>query len=300
MSSAGSAGSDIGFIGVGNMGAPMATNLIKAGHRVTVFDLVPRAVEAMRERGARSAASLAEAARGREVLLTMLPAGEQVRSVYLDALAGRIDPGCLVIDCSTIDVASARAVHEALAAAGIDVLDAPVSGGIMGAAAGTLAFMVGGSEAAFRRARPLLEVMGANIIHTGGPGTGQAAKICNNMMLGIQMLAVCEGFALADRLGLARQTLFDVASKASGQSWALTSYCPVPGPVPASPANNGYKAGFTTAMMVKDLRLSQASAAETGASTRMGALATQLYEAFNDAGGSQRDFSGIFTMLRGT
>ncbi len=287
----------IGFIGVGNMGGPMAVNLLEAGHAVTAFDLSREALDRVVARGAAAARGLAEAAAGRDVVITMLPAGQHVRQVYLEDLDGRIADGTLVIDCSTIDVASARAVHEAMAARGLDFLDAPVSGGIMGAAAGTLAFMVGGTRVAFERARPFLDVMGANIVHTGGPGNGQAAKICNNMMLGIQMLAVCEGFALADRLGLDRQVLFDVASKASGQSWALTSYCPVPGPVPKSPTNNGYKAGFTAAMMLKDMRLSQDEAAAAGARTEMGALATRLYQSFNDAGHAEMDFSGVFEMI---
>jgi 3-hydroxyisobutyrate dehydrogenase len=290
---------DIGFIGVGNMGAPMAINLARAGHDVRVFDLLPEALLEPVAAGARAAMSPADAVADREMVITMLPAGEHVREVYLQTLAGELAPVTLAIDCSTIDVASARAVHDALRSSGVDVLDAPVSGGIMGAAAGTLAFMVGGSEEAFQRARPMLEVMGANIVHTGGPGTGQAAKICNNMMLGIQMLAVCEGFSLADRLGLDRQVLFDVASKASGQSWALTSYCPVPGPVPASPANNGYKAGFSTAMMLKDLRLSQAAAEDVQANTRMAALATEIFAAFDAGGASQRDFSAVFEAVSG-
>jgi len=288
---------NIGFIGVGNMGAPMARNLLQAGHGLVVHDLNKDAVEELVRQGARDGQSARGCLPDSEVLITMLPAGEHVRVIYLEELAGHIEPSTLVVDCSTIDVASAQSVHEALGKLDIDVLDAPVSGGIMGAAAGTLAFMVGGSETAFRRARPYLDVMGANIIHTGGPGMGQAAKICNNMMLAIEMLGVCEGFALADRLGLARQTLFDVASKASSQCWALTSYCPVPGPVPGSPANSDYAPGFTAAMMLKDLRLSQGAAAECGASTRAGALATELFQAFNDAGGSERDFSGIFKML---
>ena len=288
---------DIGFIGIGNMGAPMARNLLGAGHRVTVFDLSDAAVSDLVNAGANAGPDLESTARGRDFLLSMLPAGEQVRSVYLESLAGRIEPSTLVVDCSTIDVASARAVHEALAAQGVEALDAPVSGGVMGAAAGTLAFMVGGSRAGFERARPVLEVMGANVIHAGGPGNGQAAKICNNMMLGIQMLAVCEGFALADRLGLDRQTLFDIASRSSGQSWAMTSYCPVPGPVPTSPANNGYRAGFTAAMMLKDMRLAQDAAAGVGLETRLGALATGLYQAYNDAGEATSDFSGIFRTI---
>jgi 3-hydroxyisobutyrate dehydrogenase len=275
----------------------MATNLQRAGHRVVAFDRAPGAVERLAADGVEAGESLVRTAGGRDVLITMLPAGEQVREVYLGELAGHIARDTLVIDCSTIDVATARAVHRALADAGIEALDAPVSGGTMGAAAGTLAFMVGGAEAAFAKAKPLLEVMGANIVHAGGPGNGQAAKICNNMILGIQMVAVCEGFALADRLGLERQTLFDVVSKSSGQSWALTSYCPVPGPVPASPANNDYRAGFTAAMMLKDMLLSQAAATDAGLGTRMAELATRIYQDFNDAGGAQRDFSGVFTTV---
>ena len=289
--------SAIGFIGVGNMGSPMAINLLKAGHRLRAFDLSSEALASVVGEGAVGCDDARSTLEGSDVVITMLPAGEHVREVYLEQLAGALSPGMLAIDCSTIDVASARAVHRVMADIGVEFLDAPVSGGIMGAAAGTLAFMCGGEEAAFLRARPLLDVMGANIIHTGGPGNGQAAKICNNMMLGIQMLAVCEGFTLADRLGLDRQTLFDVVSKASGQSWALTNYCPVPGPVPGSPANNDYKAGFSTAMMLKDMRLSQAESAVYGIATDMGALATTKYQSYFERGEGATDFSGIFRMI---
>lgn len=292
-----STGSNIGFIGVGNMGGPMANNLLAAGHQVAVFDRSADAVARVVASGGKPCTSAVEAAAGRDVIISMLPVGADVREVYLDQLRGHLASGTLVIDCSTIDVASARALHDAMAALGLDCLDAPVSGGVVGATAGTLAFMVGGPKQAFERARPLLECMGANIVHAGGPGHGQAAKICNNTMLGIQMLAVCEGFSLADRLGLDRQTLFDVASKSSGQSWALTNYCPVPGPVPTSPANNDYKPGFTTAMMLKDMRLGQAEAQAAGLNTAMAALATQLYAQFHDGGAAASDFSGVFEMI---
>ena len=287
----------IAFIGVGNMGLPMAINLLKAGHALRAFDVSSDALAKVVAEGATPCDDAPAALDGSDVVITMLPAGEHVREVYLEQLAGTLSAGMLAIDCSTIDVASARQVHQAMSRIGVDCLDAPVSGGVMGAAAGTLAFMCGGTEAAFARAKPLLDVMGANIIHTGGPGNGQAAKICNNMILGIQMLAVCEGFTLADRLGLDRQTLFDVASKASGQSWALTSYCPVPGPVPNSPANNDYKAGFSTAMMLKDMKLSQAESAANDFDSKMGALATTLYQRYFDRGEGAGDFSGIFRMI---
>ena len=290
----------IGFIGIGNMGRPMAVNLLRAGHAVTVFDLSQSACNALAEAGAAVGADSASTVAGKDIVISMLPAGDDVRGLYLDTLKARIAATTLVIDCSTIDVASARAVHEFMAQAGVAFLDAPVSGGIMGAAAGTLAFMVGGEAQAFQRALPILEVMGANIVHTGGPGNGQAAKICNNMMLGVTMLAVCEGFMLADKLGLDRQTLYDVVTKASGQSWAISKYCPVPGPVASSPASNDYKAGFTTAMMLKDMRLSQSEAGAGGVDTQMAALATEFYQRYVDGGGAAMDFSGVFRMLNET
>ena len=290
----------IGFIGLGNMGAPMAANLLKLGHRVTGFDLVSKAVENLVAQRGSAASSAAEAAAGGEIVITMLPAGPQVRSVYLgaDGLLAHARKDALLIDCSTIDVETARSVAAAAAEAGFDMLDAPVSGGVAGAEAATLTFMVGGEETVFARARPLLAAMGRTIVHAGPAGNGQAAKICNNMMLGISMIAVCEAFSLAERLGLTAQTLFDISSKSSGQCWALTSYCPVPGPVPASPANRGYAPGFTAAMMLKDLRLAQQAAGASAAATPLGAAAANLYQLFIDDGSGGFDFSAIYRFLR--
>ncbi len=278
----------------------MAHNLLKAGHSLSVFDLVAGAVADLAKAGAKPAASPAESARGAEMVITMLPAGEHSRAVYLgpDGLISRAGKGTLLIDCSTIDVATARDLQKAAAASGFDYLDAPVSGGVAGAAAGTLTFMVGGAQAAFAQAEPILKAMGKAAIHTGGPGNGQAAKICNNMILGISMIGVSEAFVLAEKLGLPSQTLFDVSSRASGQCWSLTSYCPVPGPVPASPANNGYKPGFTAAMMLKDLRLAEDAVRTSGASTPLGHAAMSLYERFVASGGASTDFSGIIEWLR--
>src|SRR5438132_4799224 len=290
----------IGFIGLGNMGAPMAANLLKLGHRVTGFDLVSKAVENLVAQGGSAASSAAEAAAGGEIVITMLPAGPQVRSVYLgeDGLLAHARKDALLIDCSTIDVETARAVAAAAAEAGFDMLDAPVSGGVGGAEAATLTFMVGGEEAVFSRARPILEAMGRTIVHAGPAGNGQAAKICNNMMLGVSMIAVCEAFSLAERLGLEAQTLFDISAKSSGQCWALTSYCPAPGPVPASPANRDYAPGFTAAMMLKDLRLAQQAAGATATATPLGAAAANLYQLSVDAGADGLDFSGIYRLIR--
>jgi 3-hydroxyisobutyrate dehydrogenase len=289
----------IGFIGLGNMGAPMAANLIKAGHQVTGYDLVPAPVEALAAVGGRKAASAAEAIAAADIVITMLPAGPQVREVYLGnaGLLGRARKDALLIDCSTIDVETARAVAAAAREAGFDMLDAPVSGGTAGAAAATLTFMVGGEAAAFARARPILEAMGRTIVHTGPAGNGQAVKICNNMMLAISMIGVCEGFTLAQRLGLAPQILFDVVSKSTGQSWALTGYCPVPGPVPSSPANRDYAPGFTAAMMLKDLRLAQQAAGAAAAPTPLGAAAAALYQLFVDQGVGGLDFSAIYRFI---
>jgi 3-hydroxyisobutyrate dehydrogenase len=290
----------IGFIGLGNMGAPMAANLATAGHRVTGFDLVPRAMEALTTKGGHVVASLAEVAGAGDIVITMLPAGPQVRSVYLDpggVLAGA-RRGALLIDCSTIDVETARAVAAAAKEAGFDMLDAPVSGGVSGAEAASLTFMVGGEAEIFARAQPVLAAMGRTIVHAGPAGNGQAAKICNNMILGISMIAVCEAFSLAERLGLEAQTLFDISSKSSGQCWALTSYCPVPGPVPASPANRDYAPGFTAAMMLKDLRLAQQAAGATATATPLGATAASLYQMFVDGGAGVLDFSGIYRLIR--
>ena len=268
----------IGFIGLGNMGAPMAANLVKAGHWVSGFDVVAARAEALAAKGGEAAATAGEAAGAGELVITMLPAGPDVRAVYLGegGVLARVRKGALLIDCSTIDVDTARAVAAAAAAAGFAMLDAPVSGGVIGAETAGLTIMVGGEAAAFDRGRPVLEAMGRTIVHAGPAGNGQAAKICNNMMLGVSMIAVCEAFSLAERLGLEAQTLFDISAKSSGQCWALTSYCPVPGPVPASPANRDYAPGFTAAMMLKDLRLAQQAAGASAAPTPLGAAAGNL------------------------
>lgn len=289
----------IGFIGLGNMGAPMAANLVKAGHRVSGFDIAPGPVAALAAAGGQAAASASEAVAAAEIVITMLPAGPQVREVYLGngGVLGRARKDALLIDCSTIDVETARAVAAAAAEAGFDMLDAPVSGGTAGAAAATLTFMVGGSAAAFARARPVLEAMGRTIVHTGPAGNGQAVKICNNMLLAISMIGVCEAMTLGQKLGLAPQTLFDVVSKATGQCWALTSYCPVPGPVPAAPANRDYAPGFTGAMMLKDLRLAQQAAGAAAAPTPLGAAAAALYQLHVDGGAGGLDFSAIYRLI---
>jgi 3-hydroxyisobutyrate dehydrogenase len=289
----------IAFIGLGNMGGPMAANLVKAQHQVMAFDLSAAAVDAAVDKGAKKVGSAAEAVKGADIVVTMLPAGKHVREVYEKDVLPNVAKGTLLIDCSTIDVDSARHVGALAAKAGLEMLDAPVSGGVGGATAGTLTFMVGGSETAFAKARPVLEKMGKNIVHAGASGNGQAAKICNNMILGVSMIAVSEGFMLAKRLGLDAQKLFDVASTSSGQCWALTNYCPVPGPVPTSPANRDYQAGFTAAMMLKDLMLAQQAANAAGASTPLGAEAAQLFNLFVNSGNGAKDFSGIIRMLDG-
>ena len=289
----------IAFIGLGNMGGPMAANLSTAQHHVVAFDLSDAAVSAAVEKGAHKAASAAEAVKGAEIVVTMLPAGKHVREVYEKDVLPNVAKGTLLIDCSTIDVESARHVAALAEKAGMDMVDAPVSGGVGGATAGTLTFMVGGSEASFAKAKPILEKMGKNIVLAGTSGGGQAAKICNNMILGVSMIAVSEAFMLAKRLGLDAQKLFDVASTASGQCWALTNYCPVPGPVPTSPANRDYQPGFTAAMMLKDLMLAQQAASAAGASTPLGAEAAQLFSLFVNSGNGAKDFSGIIKMLDG-
>ncbi len=292
----------IAFIGLGNMGQPMAANLLRAGHTVIGCDLVAPARAAHEQAGGTIAASAREAVVGADIVISMLPAGAEVRALYLGAnglIAALAGSDALLIDCSTIDVESARDVTAAAAAAGLAMLDAPVSGGVGGAQAGSLTFMVGGEAAAFARAQPLLAAMGRSIVHAGGPGAGQAAKICNNMLLGIAMLGVSEAFVLADRLGLDRQKLFDISSTASGQCWVLTSYCPVPGPVPASPANRDYAAGFAAALMLKDLTLAQQAAEASGAATPLGAHAARLYGAIAEAGLAGRDFSIAFPWLAG-
>jgi 3-hydroxyisobutyrate dehydrogenase len=291
----------IGFIGLGNMGLPMAQNLIKAGHQVEGVDVNPAAVAKLKVAGGASAEFAKVAAARADVVITMLPAGQHVREVYLgpNGIVENANEGTLLIDCSTIDVDTARAVAAAAEKKGLMMLDAPVSGGVTGAAAATLTFMVGGSEQAFVRAESILQKMGKTIVHAGGPGNGQAAKICNNMILGVSMIAVSEAFVLAEQLGLDHQKLFDISSKSSGQCWSLTSYCPVPGPVPASPANRDYQAGFTAAMMLKDLNLSQAAAKASGAKTELGAAAARIYSRYVESGEGARDFSGIIRMVRG-
>jgi 3-hydroxyisobutyrate dehydrogenase len=291
----------IGFIGLGNMGMPMAQNLLKAGHEVTGFDLNVDATERLAASGGSTANSIADACKAVEVVITMLPAGEQVREVYLGAggVLATVGPETLLIDCSTIDVATAREVAQAARDKALAMVDAPVSGGVAGAEGASLTFMVGGDDAAFERARPMLETMGKTIVHAGGPGNGQAAKICNNMILGASMIVVSEAFLLAEKLGLDAQKLFDISSKSSGQCWSMTSYCPVPGLVPTSPANRDYKAGFTAAMMLKDLKLAQAAARTTHATTPLGAGAAAVYERFIESGDSSVDFSGIIRYLRG-
>lgn len=288
----------IAFIGLGNMGGPMAANLVKAGHRVTGFDLVPASCEAARAEGIAVAASGREAIADAEVVVTMLPAGRHVLSVWTDLLPAAT-PGTLVIDSSTIDVDSARKAHGMAQQRGCASLDAPVSGGVGGAKAATLTFMCGGAPEAFGKAEPILSQMGKRVVHCGEAGAGQAAKICNNMILGIAMIGVCEAFVLAEKLGLSAQALFDVASTSSGQCWSLTTYCPVPGPVPTSPANNGYQPGFAAALMLKDLRLAQEAALASGAATPLGAEAAQIYGLFNGAGHADDDFSGVINFLRG-
>jgi 3-hydroxyisobutyrate dehydrogenase len=292
----------IGFIGLGNMGLPMAQNLVKAGHQVEGFDLSGAQVEKLVAAGGAAAASVKNAAARADIIITMLPAGQHVREVYRDAtgILACAQEGTLLIDSSTIDVTTAREVAQAAADRGMPMLDAPVSGGVGGATAGTLTFMVGGGEQAFAKARPILEAMGKTIVHAGGAGNGQAAKICNNMILGVSMIAVSEAFVLAERLGLDHQKLFDIASKSSGQCWSMTSYCPVPGPVPASPANRDYQAGFTAAMMLKDLKLAQDAARASGAATPLGAEAAALYGLYCAHGHAAQDFSGVIRFVRGT
>jgi 3-hydroxyisobutyrate dehydrogenase len=278
----------------------MARNLLKAGYRVTAFDINPALLRPLVEAGAAGANSVNTAVQDVDVVVSMLPAGTHVRNVYLEeGILAHAKAGALLIDCSTIDLDSARTVHGAASQAGYDFLDAPVSGGVSGAEAGTLTFMCGGSEKAFARAQPILEKMGKRVVLAGGAGAGQAAKICNNMLLAIAMIGTCEAFVLAEKLGLDAQKLFDIASSSSGQCWSLTSYCPVPGPVPTAPSNRGYAGGFASGLMLKDLKLSQAAAQAFGATTPLGAAATQLYSLFAAKGHAGVDFSGIIRMLKG-
>jgi 3-hydroxyisobutyrate dehydrogenase len=287
----------IAFIGLGHMGGGMAPNLAKAGHEVRAFDLVPEAVQHAVDGGCSPAKSAAEAVKDADVVITMLPAAKHVRAVFHDDVAPNAKPGTLLIDCSTIDVASAREVGDGLKKLGFDFLDAPVSGGIAAAAGGSLTFMVGGTDEQFERARPFLEPMAKAVIHAGQLGAGQAAKICNNMILGATMIATCEAFALAKKLGLDLQTFFDISSKASGQSWSMTSYAPVPGVGPDTPADHDYEGGFAAALMLKDLKLAAEAAQSAGAYTPMGAEAEELYQRFVDRGGGNKDFSGIIKMI---
>ena len=292
---------NITLIGLGNMGLPMAANLLKAGHTVTGYDLSPDLVAKHVANGGLGATSIQEAIRNAEAIVTMLPAGRHVDAVYLGGggILDGLNTRPILIDSSTIDVATARNVAAIASAKGLDVLDAPVSGGTGGAIAGTLTFMCGGSDAAFAAATPILQAMGRNIIHAGPAGAGQSAKICNNMMLAVAMLGVSEAFVLADKLGLDRQKLFDITSTSTGQSWALTTYCPAPGPVPTAPSNRGYTGGFASALMLKDLKLAQDAAASVGAPTPLGAHAARLYQAVTDAGEGGRDFSVVFEWLSG-
>jgi 3-hydroxyisobutyrate dehydrogenase len=289
----------VAFFGLGNMGLPMAANLTAAGHEMVGSDPAAAAMARAAEKGVTAAGSTGEALAGATAAITMLPAGAQVREVYLgpDGIIASAAPGTLLIDCSTIDVATARAVSAVAAEAGLAMIDAPVSGGVAGAEGASLTFMVGGPDRAVAAARPLLDAMGARVVHAGGPGAGQAAKICNNLILGVSMIGVCEAFALADALGLDRQKLFDVASTSSGQCWSLTTYCPVPGPVPAAPSNRAYRPGFTAAMMLKDLKLGQEAASAGDVPTPLAAEAAALYALFCNAGGRARDFSAIFEMI---
>ena len=293
--------SRIGFIGLGNMGLPMAQNLIKAGHLVEGVDVNPAATEKLKAAGGTMVETAKNAAARADVVITMLPAGKEVREVYLGSggIIENANAGTLLIDCSTIDVETARAVAAEAEKKGLLMLDAPVSGGVGGAQGATLTFMVGGSAQAFTRAQSILEKMGKTIVHAGGAGNGQAAKICNNMILGVSMIAVSEAFVLAENLGLDHQKLFDISSKSSGQCWSMTSYCPVPGPVPASPANRDYQAGFTAAMMLKDLKLAQDAAKATGTNAALGADAAKIYAKYVESGEAGRDFSGIIRFVRG-
>lgn len=287
----------VAFIGLGNMGGGMAANLAKAGHDVRAFDLSEEALDRTRKAGCLPAAGAAEAVDGAEAIVTMLPAGKHVEAVYAESVFDHADKATILIDCSTIDVATARRVADAALAKGLTAVDAPVSGGIAAAAAGTLTFMVGGSQAAFERAQPFLADMGKAVIHAGGNGAGQAAKVCNNLILGATMVATCEAFLLAEKLGLDPQTFYDIASVSSGQSWSMTTYCPVPGVGPETPADHDYQGGFAAALMLKDLKLAMEAAEGARAETPIGKRAAELYQRFVDEGQGGLDFSGIIRML---
>jgi len=288
---------EIAFIGLGNMGGGMAANLVKAGHEVRAFDLSEEALARAQENGCATYTSVREAVHGAEAVVSMLPNGAIVEAVYNADVIGHAPASALLLDCSTIDVATARKVEDAARAAAYEMVDAPVSGGIAAANGGTLTFMVGGSDAGFAKAEPILTAMGKAVIHAGASGSGQAAKICNNMILGASMIATCEAFALAEKLGLDLQTFYDISSKASGQSWSMTSYCPAPGVGPQSPADNGYQGGFAAALMLKDLKLAMEAAASAGATVPMGQRAEELYAAFTEAGHGCMDFSAIIKTL---
>jgi 3-hydroxyisobutyrate dehydrogenase len=292
---------NIAFIGLGNMGGPMAANLARKSEQVTAFDLSADAVAKAMDAGCARAASIADAVKNADIVVSMLPAGKHVRAVYTGegGVIAHAKKGALFIDSSTVDVDSARAVAKSASEKGFDMLDAPVSGGVGGATAGTLTFMVGGDAAAFERAKPVLEKMGKNIFHAGASGNGQVAKIANNMLLGITMIATCEAFNLAEKLGLDAQTFFNISSTASGQSWSMTSYCPAPGPVPSAPSNRDYKPGFAAAMMLKDMRLAQEAAHAAKAATPLGAQAEALYALMEAAGKDDLDFSGVMKLIRG-
>ena len=290
----------IGFIGLGNMGTGMAANLVKAGHAVRAFDVSAAALSRAAEAGAKRMSSVTEAVAGARAVVTMLQTGQQVRDVYENEAFAAASREAILIDCSTIDVATARAVGEIAAGRSLAMVDAPVSGGVAGAIAATLTFMVGGTDKSFAMAQPILAAMGKTVIHAGPAGSGQAAKICNNMLLGASMIATAEAFNLAIRLGLDPQVFFDISSKASGQCWSMTSYCPVPGPVPAAPSNRNYDGGFMSALMLKDLKLAMAASQATGASVPMGALAESLYQNFVNLGGAPKDFSAIIKLLDGS
>jgi len=287
----------IAFIGLGNMGGGMAANLVKAGHEVRAFDLAAEALEKARGNGCETFGTVREAVQGVDAVVSMLPNGAIVKNVYSSDVIGQAPVGALFLDCSTIDVATSREVGEAATAAGYAIVDAPVSGGIAAANGGTLTFMVGGTDEAFKRAEPILAAMGKAVIHAGDSGAGQAAKICNNMLLGIHMIGTCEAFAMAQRLGLDPQKFYDISSVSSGQCWSMTSYCPVPGVGPTSPADNGYQGGFATALMLKDLKLAMEAAGTAGSQTPMGQRAKELYEAFVEAGNGGMDFSAIIKTL---
>jgi 3-hydroxyisobutyrate dehydrogenase len=290
----------IAFIGLGHMGGGMAPNLVKAGHDVWAFDLSDAALDAAVNAGCNRAGSTEEACRDADAVITMLPAAKHVLEVYRHHVLDTAPKSALLIDCSTIDVASAQEMEKEAAAKGFEMVDAPVSGGIAAAAGGTLAFMVGGSDAAFDRAKPILEPMAKAVIHAGGPGAGQAAKICNNMILGATMAVTCEGFVLAQKLGLDPQVFFDISSQASGQSWSMTSYCPVPGVGPKTPADNNYEGGFAAALMLKDLKLAMQAAEQAGVDVEMGEEAEEMFEEFVGKGGGHKDFSGIIKMIDGS